>query len=168
MANYKLDFSEFDTIIEKFEELQKDRTQKQLREDGLKAAFNHYQNSLKKAYAPHNNNPHHNPNVENRTSDFIIRSDKPLSHGKYVSSIGVGFIFDNQKYPPKIGENFNPNVSGGIVAQYLMYGTRVFGTPRVEADKNLYNSLFSAAMEKEANKKVEDVVYNKITEIINK
>lgn len=147
-AKYGIDFDQFDTIIKNFEELQDEKTMTELREKGLQKGFNHIQSSLAAAW-------HHSDS--GTTYSYKITNDKPLSRNKDKSSIGIGFIFDNEKYPAKIDGKWNGDIHGGLAAQFLMYGT-----PRIAADKALYNSIFSSAVRKEADRQAEEAINDEI------
>ncbi len=125
----------------------------ELREKGLQKGFNHIQSSLAAAWTHDDSGT---------TYSLKITSDKPLSNRKDKSSIGVGFIFDNSTYPAFIDGKWNPDVHGGLVVQYLIYGT-----PRMAADKTLYNSMFSAAVRKEADRQAEQAIHDEINKKLN-
>lgn len=147
MANrtYQMDFEGLDPLIKQFEELAKEETMREIREKGLQKSFAKMQGGIV-----------WNHNGE-KTIKYKIYGDKVM-HDKDKSWIGIGFIFDNDKYPPKIGGRFNPDVAGGIVAQYLMYGT-----PHLKADRDLWRSLHSKAIREAANKEAEEVAIDIIT-----
>lgn len=152
MAKYGIDFDQFEALIKNFEELQDEKTMTEIREAGLSKGFSHIQSSVESAWS----------HGDGTTYGLKIHSDKPLSK-KDKSSIGIGFIFDNSKYPAFIGGKYNQDVHGGLVVQYLIYGT-----PRIPADKALYNAMFSSAVRKEADRQAEEEIHNKINEILSK
>lgn len=152
-AKYGIDFEQFDTIIQNFEELQDEKTMTELREKGLQKGFNHIQSSLAAAW-------HHSDS--GITYSYKINSDKPLSR-KDKSSIGIGFIFDNDKYPAQLDGKWNPDIHGGLAVQFLIYGT-----PRLAADKKLYNSMFSSAVRKEADRQAEEAIHDEIIKKLSK
>lgn len=146
--NYSLEFNGLTAQMKQFDEFAKEETMREIREVALQTSFGVMQGGIQY---------HHGGE---RTIKYKIRSNKPL-HKNGKSTIGIGFIFDNEKYPPKINGRYNPDVAGGIVVQYLM-----FGTPHLAADKVLYQSLHSKAVRDNANQAGEDAALKMINEII--
>ena len=156
---YQMSFDGLKDVINKYEQLQKEETMRKIRDEGLKAGFHCIQESLKANYH-HKGRKVGTDDKPKLNTYYIIHNDTPLSRGKGKSTIGVGFVFDNS-IPP-----LSPNARGGVIGQYLMYGTTVFGTPRVAADKQLYMALLGSSIRKKANQAIEDKAFEEISKLL--
>lgn len=82
------------------------------------------------------NKSKYNYNRTGKTRDSLSQ-DMNVDWENGVASIGVGFDIAN----------------GGLASVFLMYGTHVHGSPRIEPDRELYRALYG----KEIRKEVTDI-----------
>lgn len=126
MAKLKLDFSGLDKMIEDMHKM--GANVKEVAESALKKSRDYVNENLRNAMVPHNR------------SGETIKSlkDAPVEWDGTVAKIPVGFDIKN----------------GGMASIFLMYGTKVFGTPRVKKDTKLYKAIYG----KETKAKVKEIM----------
>lgn len=126
MAKMKIDFDGFDELLERFEEMEKDL--KPAVEKALKETHRIMTPGIKSAIAPHH--------LTGDTEESLHESPHVEWEG-FVGAINIGFDISK----------------GGLPSIFLMYGTRVHGTPRVRPDMKLWNAVYGDAI----TKRVEEV-----------
>lgn len=134
MAKLKLDFSGLDKMIEDMHKM--GANVKEVTENALKKSRDYINDNLKTAMAPHNR------------SGETLKSlkDAPIEWSGAVAKIPVGFDIKN----------------GGMPSIFLMYGTKVYGTPRVKKDTNLYKAIYGKA----TKEKVQEIMKNEFQKVL--
>ena len=134
MAKLKLDFSGLDKMIEDMHKM--GANVKDVAESALKKGRDYINNNLESAMASHNR------------SGETIKSLKnaPVEWDGTVAKIPVGFDIKN----------------GGLRSIFLMYGTKVYGTPRVKKDMKLYKAIYG----KETKEKVQEIMKDEFQKVL--
>ncbi|MDD3137538.1 MAG: hypothetical protein PHX08_01015 [Lachnospiraceae bacterium] len=82
-------------------------------------------------------------------TEETLKKDSKVEWSGTTASIEVGF-----------------NISkGGMPSVFLMYGTKVKGSPRTPKDTNLYNSIYGTATRKEVAKIQEEIIGKALKEM---
>lgn len=126
MAKLKLDFSGIDKMIEDLHKI--GANVKEVTEVALKKSRDYVNEKAYKAMISHNRS--------GETIKSIIPA--PIEWNGTVAKVPVGFSVKE----------------GGLPSIFLMYGTKVYGTPRVKKDTKLYKAIYG----KETKAKVEEIM----------
>ena len=134
MAKLKLDFSGLDKMIEDMHKM--GANVKEVAESALKKSRDYINSNLESAMTPHNR------------SGETMKSlkDAPVEWSGTVAKIPVGFDIKN----------------GGLPSIFLMYGTKVYGTPRVKKDMKLYKAIYG----KTTKEKVQEIMKNEFQKVL--
>lgn len=134
MAKLKLDFSGIDKMIEDMHKM--GANVKEVSETALKKSRDYINKNLETAMIPHNR------------SGETLKSlkDAPIEWSGTVAKIPVGFDIKN----------------GGLPSIFLMYGTKVYGTPRVKKDMKLYKAIYGKA----TKEKVQEIMKNEFQKVL--
>lgn len=134
MAKLKLDFSGLDKMIEDMHKM--GANVKEVTENALKKSRDYINDNLETAMAPHNR------------SGETLKSlkDAGVEWSGTVAKIPVGFDIKN----------------GGMPSIFLMYGTKVYGTPRVKKDTKLYKAIYGKA----TKEKVQEIMKNEFQKVL--
>ena len=81
-----------------------------------------------------------------KTKKSIV-TNSPVVWVGDTAEIGVGFSISG----------------GGLPSIFLMYGTKLFGQPHIQPDKNLYNAVYGAKVRKEIQE-IQEQAFNKVLE----
>lgn len=135
MAKLKLDFSGLDKMIEDMHKM--GANVKEVAESALKKSRDYINSNLESAMTPHNR------------SGETMKSlkDAPVEWSGIVAKIPVGFDIKN----------------GGLPSIFLMYGTKVYGTPRVKKDMKLYKAIYGKA----TREKVQEIMKNEFQRVLD-
>ena len=133
MAKLKLDFSGLDKMIEDMHKM--GANVKEVAESSLKKSRDYINKNLESAMTPHNR------------SGETMKSlkDAPVEWSGTVAKIPVGFDIKN----------------GGLPSIFLMYGTKVYGTPRIKKDMKLYKAIYG----KDTMAKIEEIMRGELQKI---
>lgn len=134
MAKLKLDFSGLDKMIEDMHKM--GANVKEVAESALKKSRDYINKNLETAMTPHNR------------SGETMKSlkDAPVEWSGTVAKIPVGFDIKN----------------GGMASIFLMYGTKVFGTPRVKKDTKLYSAIYG----KKTKEKIKEIMSEEFRKVL--
>ena len=134
MSKLKLDFSGLDKMIEDMHKM--GANVKDVAESALKKSRDYINNNLENAMISHNR------------SGETMKSlkDAPVEWDGTVAKIPVGFDIAN----------------GGLPSIFLMYGTKVYGTPRVKKDMKLYKAIYG----KETKEKVQEIMRDEFQKVM--
>lgn len=134
MAKLKLDFSGLDKMIEDMHKM--GANVKEVAETALKKSRDYVNDNLEKAMVPHNR------------SGETLKSlkDAGVEWSGTVAKIPVGFDIKN----------------GGMPSIFLMYGTKVYGTPRVKKDTKLYKAIYGKA----TKEKVQEIMKEEFQKVL--
>lgn len=130
----KLDFSGIDKMIEDLHKI--GANVKEVTESALKKSRDYINSNLESAMTPHNRS--------GETLKSIIPA--PIEWNGTVAKVPVGFSVKE----------------GGLPSIFLMYGTKVYGTPRVKKDTKLYNAIYG----KETKAKVEEIMREEFQKVL--
>ena len=135
MAKLKLEFDGLDKMIEDMHKI--GANVKEVSETALKKSRDYVNENLRNAMAPHNR------------SGETIKSlkDASVEWDGTVAKIPVGFDIKN----------------GGMASIFLMYGTKVFGTPRVKKDTKLYSAIYG----KKTKEKIKEIMSEEFRKVLN-
>ncbi len=122
----KLDFSGIDKMIEDLHKI--GANVKEVTEVALKKSRDYVNEKAYKAMISHNRS--------GETIKSIIPA--PIEWNGTVAKVPVGFSVKE----------------GGLPSIFLMYGTKVYGTPRVKKDMKLYKAIYG----KETKEKVQQIM----------
>ena len=131
MAKNKIsiDFPGYELLKKQLDELGSDATKRAI-ESALKASQQVVAEQVNAAMAPHTRT--------GRTKRSIV-INSPVEWTADTASISVGFDISG----------------GGLPSIFLMYGTKVYGQPHIEPDRNLYNAVYGAQTRKQIIKNQE-------------
>ena len=134
MAKLKLDFSGLDKMIEDMHKM--GANVKEVAESALKKSRDYINSNLESAMTPHNR------------SGETMKSlkDAPVEWSGTVAKIPVGFDIKN----------------GGMPSIFLMYGTKVYGTPRVKKDTKLYSAIYG----KKTKEKIKEIMSEEFRKVL--
>lgn len=136
-----LDFPGMNNLISEFEKMQ--ASVEPVAERALKASHAIVTANAIKAMTPHN---------KTRRTIRSLRKFAKVEKFHSVYRIDVGFDINN----------------GGLPSVFLMYGTKVHGTPRVKPDKNLYNAFYGKATTARIEKAQERIFYDELDKLWRK
>ena len=134
MAKLKLDFSGLDKMIEDMHKI--GANVKEVAESALKKSRDYINSNLESAMTLHNRS--------GETMNSL--KDAPVEWSGTVAKIPVGFDIKN----------------GGLPSIFLMYGTKVYGTPRVKKDMKLYKAIYGKA----TREKVQEIMKNEFQKVL--
>lgn len=124
MAKMSFDHKAFDKYLKQLDEIGGGAT-KQAVESALKASQKIVAENAHKAMAKHRDT--------GRTERAIIDNSPVVWETAFTASIDVGFDLDN----------------GGLASIFLMYGTKLYGQPHTQPDRELYNAVYGTKTKKE-------------------
>lgn len=159
MAFITVDMSDFDAFIKLLDEKTKDENIHKIAEKGLSEGFKFQQDKVKNSWSHENSGkPRKSKIVKDKTIDYLLHDDTPLWK-KDFASLGTGFLFDNSIDPN------SPQAVGGIIAQYLAYGTNKDGQIAIMPDSKLKAAIAGKAIRDQAIKKIEDTCVEEFEKI---
>lgn len=132
-----LQFSGFEETIAQFIKLEGDV--KKVTEDALIESQAIVAENARNAMSKHHRT--------GRTEESIV-TDKKVEWSGLTASIGVGFDISN----------------GGLASIFLMYGTKVYGTPRTPKDMAVYNAVYGKNTQKQVGEAQANIFYAAIAE----
>ena len=135
MAKMKIDFKGFKEYAERLDKLGGDL--KKTTEKALNESFNIITPQAKTEIKPH----HLSGDTEKS-----LRTTPVIEWNGDRASVPVGFDIK----------------SGGLASIFLMYGTKVHGTPRTAPDQGLYDAFFGHATKKKLKQTQEKIFYDAI------
>lgn len=135
MPKLSIEFKGFDASVKRLTELE--GNVKKTAEDALKQSKRMVQKNLEAAMQRHN-----------RTHETVrsLDNESGVSWVGGVGTIHVGFNIEE----------------GGLPSIFLMYGTKVHGTPRIPKDQALYNAVYGKKTRDEITKILEEAFYSEI------
>jgi hypothetical protein len=160
-----VDLTDFSNFIDLLDENTKDENIEDAVNKALSAGFELQQKEI-------DNNWTHTTNNENRKSskkhtiEYLLHDDTPIWKDNEKASLGTGFLFNNE-IPP-----LSPLAEGGIIAQYLAYGTKEVNKAtgakyrRIKPDDRLKRAIAGKAIKDKVNKLVEDICVEEIEKLI--
>ena len=139
MAKNKIsvDFLGYEVIKKQLDELGGDATKRAI-DSALKASQQVVADNVSAAMQPHDRT--------GKTKKSIV-TNSPVVWVGDTAEIGVGFSISG----------------GGLPSIFLMYGTKLFGQPHIQPDKNLYNAVYGAKVRKEIQS-IQEQAFNKVLE----
>lgn len=135
MAKIGLQLKGFEDLMEDLDRLGGDL--KQVTTEALEKSHAYVTPNIQQAMQKHHRT--------GRTESTIDTSGKVTWKGD-VASVDVGFDISG----------------GGLASVFLMYGTKVYGTPRTKKDTKLYNSIYGSATKKKLAEIQEDIILGAI------
>lgn len=143
MAKMTIAFDGLERLCKQLEDMSSTNTLRKVADEAMQKCFEQTQDALKSAMgkSPHN---------FDRTGETkaALKTDKKVEwNSPTTGSIGVGFDIT--------GKNTGHS---GLASIFLMYGTKVGGSPRVEPDRNLYNAIYGAAAKRKRKEICEDAL----------
>ena len=164
MSFISVDLTDFESFIDLLEEKTRDENIQKIAEKGLSAGFEVQQEAIKNSWThetPSDSEHRKSKIVKPKTMEYLLYDDTPLWNGKKdMASLGTGFLFDNDIDP------MSPNATGGIIAQYLAYGTKTkYGVQKVKPDDKLKRAIVGKAIKDKTQKTIEDTVIEEFGKI---
>lgn len=138
MARFRVEFEGLNELIERINKL--DGNVKKVTEKALKATHAHITPTL------HQDMPKHKRS--GKTESTIQDSPNILWAGD-VASVEVGFDVKH----------------GGLASIFLMYGTKVNGTPRTPKDQKLYNDIYGKKTTADIRQIQQDIFYDELRKL---
>lgn len=135
MTRLKCEFDGFDEVVARLLKLQGDV--ERATENALMEVHERVTEKAEKAIKKHR---------ETGVTESNLRKQGKVIWNGTVAEVQTGFDIKN----------------GGLPSIFLMYGTKVYGTPRTKKDQALYNAFFGKNTEKEIHRICEDSFYSAI------
>lgn len=137
MAKNKIsiDFPGYELLKKQLDTLGGNATQRAV-ESALKASQQVVAEKVNAAMDPHTKT--------GKTKKSIV-INSPVEWTGDTAAVGVGFDIKG----------------GGLPSIFLMYGTKLFGQPHIEPDRNLYNAVYGAQTRKEILK-IQEEAFEKV------
>lgn len=139
MARFRVEFDGLNELIERITKL--DGNVKNVTEKALKATHAHITPKLHEDMKPHNRS--------GARTEKSIQDNPKITWAGDVASVDIGFDIGN----------------GGLASVFLMYGTKVYGTPRTPKDQKLYNDVYGKKTTADIRTLQQDIFYDELRKL---
>lgn len=149
MSFIRIDISNLDSLLSLLDESAKDENMQRIAEKGLSEGFKLHQGQIRSDWTHEKTDDKERKRTKKKTIEYLLYDDTPLWRSTFAT-LGTGFMFDNTIDPN------SPQAVGGIIAQYLAYGTKKNGKQVISPDDRLKAAIAGKAIKDKVNKRVEE------------